>query len=473
MSNIKLYLKIFDSLLLGGLILCFVSCSDDSHFSIPNENEIVAFTITVNGEQKTGVKSELGDTITFKMAPGFNTSILEGLSPSIFISGYATISPLTSVAQNFNEPVKYNVTANNGTVREWIIKWTYGNRIEDGNGGGATIPLWYKSPADLGISATGLENSIGVSGDYLVFSRSHKTVNKYTGEPTQKMLNISGVPGQIFFLVNDDKGNLVGCTLPAVSSGKFNVYKWTSIDNTPELIYTEDYTTGGMPGRKFDIAGDVNGTAIFSTNMYENGISNGTIRRWKVTGGNITSEINSVSVPIGEEYPAKPTSIKWQAFAMSAPEENARFYTTVPALLWGTLYSGIVIKYGTPDDGAALNKFRGSFVQDDGSAGGAYWGNLIHGHVSAFDFNGKTYIGTCGFAWSRFTYCVVADEDLFPNCVGKNIGNWYGEIPFPASGVGNATSSITVSNENNDSMLFYIYVEGGGVACGRMTRFER
>ena len=124
MKNIKLYFKIFNSLLLVGLLLCSVSCSDDSHASIPNENEIVEFTITVNGEQKTGVKSELGDTITFKMTPGFDTSSLEGLSPAIYISGYATISPMTSVVQDFNEPVKYNVTANDGSVREWIIKWT-------------------------------------------------------------------------------------------------------------------------------------------------------------------------------------------------------------------------------------------------------------------------------------------------------------------------------------------------------------
>src|SRR5690606_30205108 len=111
--------------------------------------------------------------------------------------------------------VTYKVTANDGAVREWIVKWSYGRRLEDGEGGGATIPLWYKSPAELGINNTGLENSIGVCGDYLVFSRSHKTVDKYSGEPTEKNLNITGVPGQIFFLTNDDKGNLVGCTLPA------------------------------------------------------------------------------------------------------------------------------------------------------------------------------------------------------------------------------------------------------------------
>lgn len=472
MKNMKFRIKIVNSLLLVTLLSVFVSCSDDSHPAIPNENDIVEFSITVNGEQKAGVKTAEGDTIKFKMTPGFDNVLLEELTPSIYISGYATISPLPSEVQDFNEPVKYTVTANDGTSRDWTIKWSYGNRIADGDGGGATIPLWYKSPAELGINATGLENSIGVSGDYLVFSRSHKTVNKFTGEPTDVKLNITDVPGQIFFLVNDDKGNLVGCTLPAVSSGKFNVYKWASIDAVPELIYTENYTTGGMPGRKFDIAGDVNGTAIFSTNMFAGGKSDGTIRRWKVTGGGMASEISPVIVSIGEEHPATATLIQWQAFAMSAPEENARFYTTVPALLWGSLYAGIVVKYGTPEDGAALSKFRGSFVQDDGSAGGGYFGNLMNGHVSAFDFNGKTYIGACGFAWSRYSYCLAADEDLFPNSVGKNIGYWYGEIPFTV-GIGNGTSSITVSNENDDNMLIYVFVEGGGVACGKMTRYER
>ena len=465
----KLYLKILSILFLGELLL-FSSCSHKYHFA--TENDILSFSVTVNGEQKTGVKTALGDTIKFKMAPGFDATALKGLTPSIYISGYSTISPLPSEPQDFNEPVKYTVTAQDGTVHEWTIKWSYGDWIIDGQGGGATIPLWYKTPAELGINTTGLESSIGICGDYLVFSRSNKTVNKNTGEPTDKKLNVTGVPGQIYFLANDDKGNLVGSTLPAISSGKFNVYKWTSIDNAPQLIYTEDYTTGAMPGRKFDIAGDVNGTAIFSTNMYESGKSTGTIRRWKITGGGAPSEISSVIVPIGEEYPATATAIQWQSFAMSAPEENARFYTTVPALLWGTLYSGIVVKYGTPDNVSVLSKFRGSFVQDDGSAGGGYWGNIIHGHVSAFDFNGKTYVGACGFSWSRYSYCVAADEDLFPSCIGKNIGYWYGEIPY-TSGIGNGTSSITVSNDNDNSMLIYVYVEGGGVACGKMTRYKR
>ena len=466
----KLYLKILSALFLGELLLLFNSCSQDDHFV--TDNDILSFSLTVNGEQKTGEKTEQGDTIKFKMAPGFNTNTLKDLVPSVYISGYSTISPLPSEPQNFNEPVKYTVTAQDGTIREWTIKWTYGNRIKDGGGGGATIPVWYKTPAELGINTTGLESSIGVCGDYLVFSRSNKTVNKYTGEPTDKKLNVSGVPGQIFFLANDDKGNLVGCTLPVISSGKFDVYKWTSIDNAPQLIYTEDYTSGPMPGRKFDVTGDVNGTAIFSTNMYDSGKSTGKIRRWKITGGGTPTEISSVIVPIGEEYPATATAIQWQSFAMSAPDESARFYATVPALLWGTIYSGIVVKYGTPDNVAVLSKFRGSFVQDDGSAGGGYWGNIIQGHVSAFDFNGKTYVAACGFSWSRYSYCLAADEDLFPGCIGKNIGYWYGEIPF-SSGIGNGTSSITFSNENNNEMLVYVYVEGGGVACGKMTRYER
>ena len=214
-----------------------------------------------------------------------------------------------------------------------------------------------------------------------------------------------------------------------------------------------------MPGRKFDIAGDVNGTAIFSTNLYLSGKSTGTIRRWKITGGGVPVEISSVIVPIGEEYPATATGIAWQSFAMSAPEENARFYTTVPALLWGTIYSGIVVKYGTADNVSVLNKFRGSFVQDDGSAGGGYFGNIIHGQVSAFDFNGKIYVGACGFSWSRYSYCWVADDDIFPGVIGKNICYWSGEIPY-TSGIGNGTSSITVSNDNNNSMMIYVY-------CGR------
>lgn len=448
-----------------------VSCSDDD-YQYPSENEMVSFSVSVNGELKVGEKTEQGDTIKFKVAPGFDHQSLVGLTPSIFISGYATISPLPSQPQDFSEPVTYQVTSRDGKERKWTVKWSYGRRLQDGEGGGATIPLWSKTPAELGIQNTGLENSVGVCGDYLVFSRSNKTVNKYTGEPTNKLLNVTDVPGQIFFLANDDKGHLVGCTLPVLSGNKFNIYKWTSVDEAPVLIYSEVYS-GAMPGRKFDVAGDVNGTAILSTTLVSGATSTGIVRRFKVSGGGMASEISSVNVPIGEENTATPTSIQWMSFAMSAPEDNARYYATVPALLWGSVWSGVVVKYGTPSDGEVLSKFKGSFVADDGSAGGGYWGNIMHGHVSAFDFNGKTYVAGCGLSWSKRTYCLAADEDLFPNCVGKNIGYWYGEVPIDWNiGMGNSTSSITVSNEG-DHMLIYVYMEGAGVVCGEMTRYER
>lgn len=99
MKKITLYL--LSSLFLAGLS---VSCSDEDRL-YPNENEIVSFSITVGGELKAGVKTEEGDVIQFKMAPGFDPQSLAGLTPSIFISGYATISPLPSEPQDFNEPL--------------------------------------------------------------------------------------------------------------------------------------------------------------------------------------------------------------------------------------------------------------------------------------------------------------------------------------------------------------------------------
>ncbi|HEX3009833.1 MAG TPA: hypothetical protein VHO90_19680, partial [Bacteroidales bacterium] len=59
-----------------------VSCSDDD-YQYPSENEMVSFSVSVNGELKVGEKTEQGDTIKFKVAPGFDHQSLVGLTPSI------------------------------------------------------------------------------------------------------------------------------------------------------------------------------------------------------------------------------------------------------------------------------------------------------------------------------------------------------------------------------------------------------
>ena len=56
----KIYLKILSILFVGTLML-FSSCSHNYHFA--TENDILTFSIIVNGEQKAGVKTVLGDTI--------------------------------------------------------------------------------------------------------------------------------------------------------------------------------------------------------------------------------------------------------------------------------------------------------------------------------------------------------------------------------------------------------------------------
>lgn len=456
------------AILLAVFALFMVSCNDDESPSIPSENTMLKFSVVVANELKIGEFSETDNKIKIKMGPDFDPALLKGLTPTIYISGYATVSPLPSEPQDFNNPVKYTVKGKDGATKEYIVEWTYGRRLEDGEGGGAMVPSWSKKSAELGLTAA-IENSIGTIGDYLVFSRTHKAVNKLTGEVTDKKLNITGVPNQIFFLANDDAGNLIGSTLPALSGNKFNIYKWTSIDSDPILIYSEDYVAGTpSPGRKLDVAGDINGNAIITSSMFS-GVSTGNFRRWKITAGGTPTEIASVKVPIGDEHPATATSIQWQSLAMSSADENSRFYATAPALLWGSIYSGIVVKYGKPSD-PSLNLLRGSFVADDGSAGGGYFGNIVAGQVSSFNFNGKVYVAAVGLAWSRMSYCLVADDDIYHNSVGEKIGYWHGTVL--GYGGGNQTTSITFSDEG-DYALYYIFVEGIGVVCGKMTRYER
>ena len=462
-------------LLLAAGSLSFLSaCTDDPKGS--SGNEVVAFKITVDGAEKAGTKSEFGDTVKFTMAPGEDLNKLKGLTADIYISAYATINPLPSEPQDFSEPVTYEVKAQDGTVRKWVIAWSHGQWIPSGEGAGPGLQLWHKTPAELGIANSGNESSAAVCGDYLVFSRTGVMVDRLTGEKVDgKKLNMTGLPGassQAFYLTNDDAGHLIGCTLPAIADQMFNIYMWTSADAAPQLLYSLNCTgMAAAPGRKLDVTGDITGDAIIVSPLGGNPIT-GKFKRWKVTGGAI-AELDELDTTVPS--PAPSFKMSWQSMAMSAPKADSRVYLTYYG--WyvnGNSWAGMVIKYGPSGSTVAnMSSYRGTFIYDWGTSGGDYWGNYPGGHVSTFDYNGKTYVAACGAYWSKWTYAITAEEKITDGCAAQNVATIYGDLESNAVNVGstNATASITASPVD-DGVMIYIYIEGNGVTCCKLSRYR-
>ncbi|MDL2262699.1 DUF5018 domain-containing protein, partial [Bacteroidales bacterium OttesenSCG-928-I21] len=83
------------------------------------ENSITAFELNEQGCDAT-IDDE-AKTVTIMVEHGTDIS---NLTPTIEISGLASITPETGVAQDFTNPVTYTVTAQNGDVETWTVTVT-------------------------------------------------------------------------------------------------------------------------------------------------------------------------------------------------------------------------------------------------------------------------------------------------------------------------------------------------------------
>ncbi len=92
------------------------SSSTPNSRSASNQALITNFTIV--GQAVQAIIDDEGNTVMANMSLG---SELNRLSPSITVSERASISPASGVAQDFNNPIEYTVTAEDGTIKAYIV----------------------------------------------------------------------------------------------------------------------------------------------------------------------------------------------------------------------------------------------------------------------------------------------------------------------------------------------------------------
>ncbi|WP_299680248.1 DUF5018 domain-containing protein [uncultured Tenacibaculum sp.] len=96
------------------LFLLF-NCSDDE--PLRTENFITLFHLEINGNLISGDINNENNSITFNLTDADITSLI----PKIKISDGASISPQINTPQNFNNNIRYTVTAENGIEREYVV----------------------------------------------------------------------------------------------------------------------------------------------------------------------------------------------------------------------------------------------------------------------------------------------------------------------------------------------------------------
>ncbi len=101
------------------LIVLFAACKKDKDKPVlSSQKQITSFSFDKLSPKLTSVIDETAKTITSIASFGTNVT---ALVPTIKISEKATVSPASGIAQNFTSPVKYTVTAEDGTTQEYTV----------------------------------------------------------------------------------------------------------------------------------------------------------------------------------------------------------------------------------------------------------------------------------------------------------------------------------------------------------------
>ncbi|HEY5824121.1 MAG TPA: DUF5018 domain-containing protein, partial [Cyclobacteriaceae bacterium] len=82
---------------------------------------MASFKFSAVSPEVVGVVNETDKTVSLTVPAG---TAVTALVPTIVISEKATISPSSTIAQNFTNPVKYKVTAEDGTSQEYTVSVT-------------------------------------------------------------------------------------------------------------------------------------------------------------------------------------------------------------------------------------------------------------------------------------------------------------------------------------------------------------
>ena len=129
------------------IAICLAGISMFSSCVKSSEKLILSFSITTPAA--VGIIDEVAKTVTVTVPAGTD---LIALIPTIVVSEKAMVSPESGVATNFTNPIKYTVTAEDGTTAEYIVTVTAGAVIPDGDPQELTSPITVNTTLkDLGL----------------------------------------------------------------------------------------------------------------------------------------------------------------------------------------------------------------------------------------------------------------------------------------------------------------------------------
>ena len=310
-----------------------------------NKTDIKAFKL--NGVNIDGI------IVNNKVIIPYTTEDITKQTATVELAYYAKISPDPAVARDYSQPVKYTVTADDGTTAVYTVE--LGTPVKVPQGFASVKKLWSKSAGDLDF-ADYANISIAVSGDYFVLPFSNewaggssaKYYNRKTGNYAGE-LNVTGVNG-LYSVANDSKGNIVGIN-NLYAGENVCLFKWSSVTAAPKLLArSTDWSPveSAFYGRKLSVYGDLDGDAVIMATT--DGTTAGSVNRilkWTVKNGTIVSQD-----PVSIVY---PKAWGWVAKAIPTGTKATDNYFVCSNL-------PIYMDYVNGSDNSVLNSFSANYL---------------------------------------------------------------------------------------------------------------
>ena len=385
------------------------------------------------------------------LVPGGVTLISE--KPKLSLSHHATITPDTSLVQDFTKPVTYTVKAEDGTQAIYTVKQITPQKLASGLRKGSGRLLWSKTLPQMGIDGVNnMSTGIAISGNNLVVNTRtvvNKYVNRFNGVYVGDM-TMGGIMTASsfmnFFSTSDKAGNILISNLTTAAGQVLYVYKWTSATDVAPIKYIQwtNDITGSQVGRKISVYGDLNGDALIFMGA---STANNTILRWQVTGGVLQSQT--------------PSKIIYQG--------SAKWTTHADIISAGTSIADKLFISGTPSDLVCTDYTAGTVIGQVGLTAAGY---LTNNHaIDLATFNNAPYLASaCVNAIAGFSILYDVTNPALLSTLPSSSA-------YPNVAVFQTPTMVSTANANGTGdvllrvsddgykMILYIMATNGGVAA--------
>ncbi len=204
-------------------IISFTGCLKEDRFPYSDKNAILSFTLPGQASATTINNDSLSINISFASGMDITT-----LTPSgVTISNLATISPDTTLTQDFSASVIYTVTAEDGTIAEWTVN--VGIQGSEPQLANSDFNLWF---------SVGNYQQPGESASSTFWDTANKPlaiVNSPNTNPTERT-------------AGDFYANMITIEAPAlVRIAAATIYTGVFTDNPPSVTDPRSNITFGTP----------------------------------------------------------------------------------------------------------------------------------------------------------------------------------------------------------------------------------